>query len=166
MPRQGEEKNESKKHFKGEEIEWREAHDFEEFTQGNKKRACSFDKKWDRNVAWDEKWKLISLNLDVGFVFIPKRSLPQEIFLFFKTSAGTGNTSAISMWSTKMPSYWVVHFSCPYQVVVLVLQPAIQQLSAFWFHLKPAPLNFSWIWVSTCTHNKPTDKRLLMPTFP
>ena len=80
MPRQGEEKSESKKHFKGEEIEWREEWGGEgRDLEPRKENACPFDKKWDRSVAWDDRWKLMDLNLDAESVFIPRRKfIPRD----------------------------------------------------------------------------------------
>lgn len=48
------------------------AHDFE---PRNQKNACPFDKKWERNVARDDGWKSMGLNLDVESVFIPREVL-------------------------------------------------------------------------------------------
>lgn len=109
MPRQGEEKRVSKKDFKGEEIEWREksggkAPDFEEFSQGHQKNVCSFDKKWEENVAWDNGWKLMNLNWDVGSVIISRRWSFQEIFFFKTAGRAEQHLCCVSMGSARMPS--------------------------------------------------------------
>lgn len=109
MPRQGEENRVSKKDFKGEEIEWREksggkAPDFEEFSQGHQKNVCSFDKKWEENVAWDNGWKLMNLNWDVGSVIISRRWSFQDIFFFKTAGRAEQHLCCVSMGSARMPS--------------------------------------------------------------
>jgi hypothetical protein len=40
------------------------AYEFEYLSQGSKKNAYSFDQQ-EKNVAWDDRWKMMGLNWDV-----------------------------------------------------------------------------------------------------
>lgn len=161
MPRQGEENRVSKKDFKGEEIEWREksggkAPDFEEFSQGHQKNVCSFDKKWEENVAWDNGWKLMNLNWDVGSVIISRRWSFQDIFFFKTAGRAEQHLCCVSMGSARMPSSRV-RVCLPTHVVVppppfMCHTSVFCSLGAFILISSCSRLNFAGVCVSMPTH--------------